>query len=95
MIATDEEHAAFMRGFNLARPPGHEDAETLARCEEFAPAGPGQRRVAVSKDVARTLLAEVDTLPEHLAAAAWFGFLRGQIAKAGGAPVHVHESGRA
>lgn len=92
---TDAEHVAFMRGFNLAQPPGPEEADALDRAGEFAPAGPGHVHVAVSKDLARALLSELAALPEHLAAAVWLGFLRGQIAQAGAAPVHVHERVRA
>ena len=95
MTLTDAEHAAFMRGFYLAQPPGREEADALARVEEFAPAEPGQLRVAVPKALARAFLAEVEPLPETLAGAAWAGFLRGMVAQAGAAPVHVHESGRA
>ncbi len=67
----------------------------LDRAEEVAPAGPDKLRVAVPKDLARAILAEVEPLPEHLAGAIWLGFLRGMIARAGGAPMHMHEPGRA
>ena len=92
---TAAEHAAFWRGFDLAKPPGSEEADALDRAEEFAPAGSGQIRVAVSKDTARSFLAEVDVAPENLAAATWLGFLRGMVARSGGALVRVHEVGRA
>ena len=95
MTATDEEHDAFWRGFALARPPGSEEADALGRADEVAPAAAGQFRVAVPRDLAKPFLAVVDTLPEHLAAATWTGFLRGMVAKAGAAPVHVHDGGRA
>ena len=94
-MMTDAEHAAFLRGFDLAQPPGSEEADALGRAEEAAPVEAGQLRVAVPKDLARAILVEVDALPEDLAGAVWTGFLRGQIAQAGGAPVHCHESGRA
>ena len=42
-----------------------------------------------------SVLAVVDALPEHLAGAAWAGFLRGMVAQAGGAPVQVHKIERA
>ncbi|MEE8286977.1 MAG: hypothetical protein V3R72_09810 [Gammaproteobacteria bacterium] len=92
---TDEQHAAFLRGFNLARPPGPDDADALEVAEEIARSVPGQLRVSVPKDVGRAFLAELDALPEHLTGAIWRGFLRGMIAQAGGGPVHVHEEGRA
>ena len=92
---TAAEHAAFWRGFELAAAPGRAEINALERADEVAPAGPGQLRVAVSKDTARSFLAEVDAAPEHLAGAVWLGFLRGMVAQAGGAVVHVHDSGRA
>jgi hypothetical protein len=92
---TDEEHDAFLRGFDLAHPPGPDDAEALKVAEEVMPSEVGQLRVAVSKDLGRAFLAELDSLPEHLAGAAWSGFLRGMIAQAGGAPDHVHGVGQA
>ena len=94
-MMTDPEHAAFMRGFNLSQPPGLDEADALDRASEFAPAEPGQLRVAVSRDLVKAILAETDPLPQDLAGAAWAGFLRGLTAKAGGVTVHVHESGRA
>lgn len=94
-MMTDAAHAAFLRGFDLAQPPGDEEADALDRAEEVAPAGPGQLLVAVPKDLAKALLAEVEAAPVDLAGAVWTGFLRGLIAKAGGAPVVVHDSGTA
>ena len=87
---TDEEHAAFLRAFDLAQPPGPDDADALDVADEIAPAPSETVRVAVSNLLAKTFLAELDALPEHLAGAAWSGFLRGMIAQAGGAPCHVH-----
>ena len=92
---TDEERNAFLRGFELAQPPGPEELDALDRAKDFAPAGPGQLHLAVSKDLARTIAAEVNAQPADLAGATWLGFLRGLVAQAGAAPVHVHESGRA
>lgn len=92
---TDAERAAFLRGFALARPPGPEELDALERAKDFAPAGPGQLHLAVSKDLAHTIAAEVEAAPEDLAAAIWLGFFRGLAAHAGAAPVHVHASGRA
>ncbi len=92
---TDEETAAFWRGFDLARPPGRQEIDALDRAEEVAPVVVGHFRVALPKDLARAILTEVEPLPEALAGATWAGFLRGMVAQAGGAPVHVHESGRA
>ena len=92
---TDEEHVAFLRGFGMAKPPGRDEADALERAEEVAPAEPGQLRVAVPKDLAKAFLSGLDALPADLAGAAWAGFLRGLVAKAGGAPVHVHDGGRA
>ena len=92
---TDEQHSAFLRGFALAQPPGPDDAEALEVAEELAQLATGQTRIVVSIDRGRAFLAELDGLPEHLAGAAWSGFLRGMIAQAGGAPVHVHQIGRA
>ncbi len=86
MIMSDQEHAAFLRGFGLAQPPGPEELDAIDRAAEFAPPGPGQLHVAVSKDLAKAFAAEVEPLPENLAAAAWTGFLRGLAAKAGAAP---------
>ena len=94
-MMTDMEHAAFWRGFNLARPPGPEEVDALDRAEEFAPSDPGKLRVAVPRTLAQAILAEVEPLPEALAGATWAGFLRGMVAQAGGAPVHVHDAGRA
>ena len=92
---TDAEHSAFMRGFDLAAPPGRAEINALGRAEEVAPAGPGQLHVAVSKDLAKEFLAVVEPLAEDLAGAAWAGFIRGQIAQAGGEVVCVHEGGSA
>ena len=92
---TDAEHDAFMRGFDLAQPPGSEEADALGRAEEVAPADPGQLRVAVPKPLGKKFLAIVDALPDELTRAAWGGFLRGLVAQAGGAPVHVHHGGTA
>ncbi len=92
---TDAEHAAFLRGFDLAQPPGPDDADALRVAKEFAETATGQTRVVISKDLGATFLAELDSLPEHLAGAAWCGFIRGMAAHADGAPVHVHEEGRA
>lgn len=94
-MMTGEEHAAFWTGFDLAAPPGRAEINALERVAEDVPAGPGQLRVAVKKDLAKEFLAEVELLPEDLAGAAWLGFLRGLVAQAGGAPVHVHHGGRA
>ena len=90
MAMTDEEHTAFMRGFNLAQPPGPDEAAALKVAEDFAPPGPGQFHLAISKDLAKAFAAEVEPLPETLAAAAWLGFVRGLIAHTGGELVHVH-----
>ena len=98
MTWTDEEHAAFLRGFDLAQPPGDQELDALNRAREVLPVDGGQLRVAVSIEVAKAIRAETDRLPEHLSGPTWLGFLRGTIAKAGmesGGPVHVHEGGRA
>ena len=95
MTMTNEEHAAFFRGFDLAQPPGRKEADALDRASELAPAEVGHLRVAVPKSLAKHFLAVLDTLPEHLAAAAWTGFIRGLVAKAGAAPVYVHDARRA
>ena len=92
---TDAEHDAFMAGFNLARPPGPDETDALEVAEEVMPSEVGQTRLAVSKPLAKTFLAEIDGLPEELAGAAWAGFIRGMVAQAGGAPVHVHKTGEA
>ena len=92
---TDAERAAFLRGFELAQPPGPEELDALKVAKEIARSVPGHFRVAVSKPLGKAILAEIDSLPEPEAAAAWMGFIRGLIAQAGAAPVHVHESGRA
>ena len=94
-MITDAELAAFWTGFELATAPGRAEIDALERAEEVAPAGPDQLRVAVPKDLAKAFLAEVEAAPEDLAGAVWLGFLRGLIARAGGAPVHVHEVGAA
>ena len=78
----DEQHDAFLRGFNLAQPPGPDDADALEVAEEIAPAPSETVRVAVSKDTGKKFLAVVDSLPEHLAGAAWLGFVRGLVAQA-------------
>ena len=92
---TDAERGAFIRGCNLARPPGPEEQDALVRAKDFAPAGPGQLHLAISKDLAKVITAEVEAAPEDLAAATWLGFLRGLVAQAGGAPAHVHQGGTA
>ncbi len=92
---TDAEHDAFLRGFDLAEPPGPDDAAALEVAEELAPSEVGQLRVAVSKDLGRAFLAELDSLPEDLAGAIWAGFIRGMAAHAGGGAVHVHGVGQA
>ena len=92
---TPEQRTAFFRGFDLAQPPCAEEADALDRASELAPAEVGALRVAVSKDLGRALLAEVERVPDPLAAATWLGFLRGLVAQAGAAPVHVHDAGRA
>ena len=94
-MMTDAEHTAFLRGFNLAQPPGPEELDAIERVAADAPGEVGQLYVAVSNDLAAAFLAEVEALPDGLAGAAWIGFMRGLIAQAGGAPVHVHEVGRA
>ena len=95
MTLTDAEHDAFLRGFNLAQPPGPDEADALDVAEEVMPSEDGQLRVAVSKDVGRAFLAEIDALPEDLAGAVWAGFIRGMIAQAGGVPVVVGGGGTA
>ena len=95
MTMTNAEHAAFFRGFDLAQPPGRKEADALDRASELAPAEVGHLRVAVPKALARKMLDEVSLLPDYLASATWTGFLRGMVAKAGAAPVHVHDAGRA
>ncbi len=92
---SDAEHAAFMAGFHLARSSDPDDADALDRAAEAAFPEAGHLRVAIPKDLAKAILAEVEALPEHLACAAWAGFIRGLIAQAGGAPVHVHGGGTA
>ena len=87
---TDEHHAANLRGFNLARPPGPEEADALEVAEKVMPSEAGQLCVAVSKDLGAAFLAELDALPQHLAGAIWSGFLRGMAAHADGGAVHVH-----
>ncbi len=95
MTMTCEEHAVFLRGFERAEPPGPDDADALAAAEELAQRATGQTRIVVSIDCGRAFLAELDALPEHLAGAAWSGFLRGMIAQAGGRAAHVHGVGQA
>ena len=92
---TDAEYAAFLRGFDLAQPPGPEEATALDRANEVAPVVAGQLRVALPKDLALAIVAETEGLPENLANVTWIGFLRGMVAQAGAAPVHVHDAGRA
>ena len=92
---SEEEHAAFWRGFDLARPPGRQEIDDLARANEVAPPKAGQRCLAISKDRAKAIVAEVEALPDNLSTATWVGFLRGLVAKTSGAPVHVHQGGRA
>ncbi len=92
---TDEEHDAFIRGCNLARPPGPEEQDALVRAKDFAPPGPGQLHLAISKDLAKVIVAEVEASPEDMAAAIWLGFFRGLAAHAGDGPVVVHDAGRA
>ena len=91
---TDSEHAAFMRGFNLAQPPGGEGLDAIKRAREFGPAR-SEAHVAVSIPTAKKFLTVLDSLPEDLAGAAWLGFFRGMVAKSGGALVYVHHGGRA
>ena len=92
---TDAERTAFWRGFDLAKPPGREEVDALERAEEVLPIESGQLRVAVPKELARAIAAETEALPENLFGAIWVDFLRGMVAKAGGAPVHIHDGGTA
>ena len=92
---TDVERAAFLRGFDLAQPPGPGEADALETANEFAPAEPGHLRLAVSIPLAHAILAEVEAAPKDLAGATWLGFLRGLVAQAGGEPVHIHHAGAA
>ena len=94
-MMTDAEHAAFLRGFDLAQPPGREELDAIKHVREFGPDECEMTRVAISKSTGKKFLAIVDSLPDELTRATWCGFLRGMIAKAGGAPVHVHDGGRA
>ena len=57
---TDEEHSVFLRGFDLAQPPGPDDANALKVAEEVIPSKAGQLCVAVSKPLAKKFLAELD-----------------------------------
>ena len=41
------------------------------------------------------LLVRIDASTETLHHAAWMGFLRGLMAQAGAAPIHVQDGGRA
>ncbi len=66
-------------GFTLAQSPGTDEAEWVEVAEEFAPSEAGQLRVAVSKDIGRAFLAELNALPEHLAGAAWSGLGHGHL----------------
>ncbi len=86
---TDQEHDAFLRGFDLAQPPGPEEIDALDRAKDFAPPGPGQLHLAISRDLAKAIAAEVEAAPEDLAAATWLGFIRGMVAQAGGGAVLV------
>ena len=95
LTETAFERAAFIRGCNLARPPGPEELDAIEVARDFAPPGPGQIHLAISKDLATAIVAEVEASPEDLAAATWLGFFRGLAAHAGAAPVHVHDGGRA
>ena len=92
---TDAEHDAFLRGLDLAQPPGPDDADALKVARELAETATVQTRVVISKDLGRAFLAELDSLPEHLAGAIWAGFIRSMTAHAGGAPVLVHGVGQA
>ena len=92
---TDDERAAFWRGFDLARPPGRQALDDLDRIEEAAPVTAGRLRVAVPSDLARDVLAETGMLPENLAGATWIGFMRGMVAQAGDVVMNIHEGGRA
>ena len=95
---TDEEHAAFWTGFDLAQPPGRQELDALDSANEVLPVDGGQLRVAVSGEIVKAILAETDRLPENLSGPTWLGFLRGMIAQArveSGGPGYVHEGGRA
>ena len=92
---SDDERAAFWRGFELARPPGRQELADLHRVKEMAPEANGRLRVAIPKDLARAILAETEALPENLAGATWIGFMRAMVAKAGGEAVYLHKSGTA
>ncbi len=93
-VVSDQCSTSFGKA-NLAQPPGPEEIDALKRAEEVLPMETGKLRVAVPRALAKALLAEVEPLPEALAGATWAGLIRGQIARAGGEAVHVHESGRA
>ena len=92
---SDDERAAFWRGFDLARPLGRQELDDLHRVKELAPEANGRLRVAIPKDLARAILAETETLPENLAGATWIGFMRGMVAQAGDVVMNIHEGGRA
>ena len=95
MMLTDAERDAFLRGFDLAQPPGPDDADALRAAQELAQTATGQTKVVISVENGRAFLAELDSLPEYLAGAAWAGLIRGLAAHAGAAPVVVHGSGTA
>ena len=92
---TDAEHAAFLRGFAVAVPPGPEEIDAIKHVREFGPDDSELTRVAISKSTAKKFMAEIDALPEDLAGASWCGFLRGLVAQAGGEVAYVHHGGTA
>ncbi len=93
---TDEERAAFWRGFNLARPPGDADLDALGHISrKVGLPGGGGLRIAVPKDAAIACADATEGLPENLSSATWIGFVRGMVAKAGGEALYLHQGGTA
>ena len=90
-MMTDAEHAAFLRGFDLAQPPGREELDAIKHVREFGPDECEMTRVAISKSTGKKFLAIVDSLPDQLTRAVWVGFIRGLVAQAGGEVAYVHD----
>ncbi len=93
---SEEERAAFWRGFNLACPPGDADRDALGYISrKVGPPGGGGLRIAIPEEAAISVVDATEGLPENLSSATWIGFVRGMVAKAGGEAVYLHEGGTA
>ena len=86
--------SAFAQGMGRGDPHPDSSVDGRTYCSVLTQTILRSESVVVSGMVT-SVLAVADALPEHLACAAWAGFLRGLVAQAGGVAAHVHDEGRA